>query len=503
MPDSVSPETLADETARQRKVAWLVFQVLAWLAVLGGVLRPISMLLYGRSWSEIISCYAKGDVVELIGIVFWFACFGAVFQRPWAEHLVRTTALWGLALSTSLLPHALRSIVSPIFSDTHIVLLDADIGSRGGIPFWYGILYIVSIGSIAAIVFTASKVDKARGDRNIPADSSSQIERAERFFAVGIAVIFIVIGIRWLSHYLSNNRYEQVEIATTYILLGATITIMISQCFIHRYFLAISAMSVSMVALFLPIIARFLSASASRETGILTASCFPPIAASSWETLLMWVPMFILGGLAFFSKKVPRKLRFTAVLVPLSLMLIGQTGVVSLGGRFTIECTSSSEQPENWPDWLVPPDGAVDVLYQITHTFNTKSLYFKTTEPYPADKTLNIIFERLVQAGFKKLDYSLLNPNIRSSQYMGLGEYDSVVKPKTKMHNWHTEWVNDKDEVVTVRLEHRYPDFAAEDLNTWGVSITLQPPVGWYRKEIDNYKRIHPIGENNGPDSYP
>ncbi|TFG49370.1 MAG: hypothetical protein E4H40_03125 [Candidatus Brocadiia bacterium] len=501
--DTGNPELQVEAASQPPRTAWMVFQILAWFAVVGYILTPIILFAYGRTGSEIIAHYVKRDIVDLVSFLSFLACLAAILRKPWAAHLVRTTALWSLALCASVIPGVLRGIASPLFPNSEFFLFNR------GFSFWYSILYLVAVGTIVVEVVVAGKVDAARTDKKNQTTLSSRLARAEKFFAAGVATVFVVIGIRSLGRYLLANDYHLVEIATTYILLCATIICMISQCFTRRYFTAISAISMSMVALFLPIIARFLSASQSLATGIMTASCFPPYS------LPEWLPMLILAGLAFFSKKLHKTLRLAAVAIPLSLMLIAQFSPVSLRGSFTVEYTSSSEKPQDWPDWLTPPDEAADICYSTDLAFNGKSLHFKVQDPYPADKTLQFIAHRLAGAGFRKLDDHIFPnehislSNVQPSYLSDETDHNVHYNPSSHtqgwseptvcqrtpficVKNWQAQWLNEADELVWVRLHYRATEPGVEDLNTLYAMIDLQPPVGWHRKTIDDYKKAHP-----------
>ena len=461
----------------------------AWLVVLGGMIYPISMRLLGKSWSEIASAYAQRNVTEIIHFMLWAACLAAIAHRPWAVRAVLVTALWSIALQSSVLPLMIRGFISPFLSDS-------DFNMGYNIPVWWGIIYLAYFGSLACIAVPAGWLGTMKPDsKELPAKPQVRFSFAVRVLGAGIALIYFVITLRWLTSWLFSASYDMLGIVTSYVLIGLTIVVMFSQFFIHRHLLATSAMSMSAVALFLPIIAQFLSIPRSRETGAISASCFPPISSFVWETLTMWIPMLLLGWLAFRSKRLGKSIRLTGLAVPVSLMLLAMCAPGLLAGNLFVDSKLSAEKPSDWPDWLVPPEGATEVRYGTSRTFGVKSLHFRMQEPYPAVRVLDAISERMEKAGFSKLEYYLLNPDILSAHSRGWFEHSEAATPGMKVHSWGAEWMNEKDEVVHVGLEYRYPESGAEDANNLTVSIHLHPPVGWYNKEIDKYKQIHGIQE--------
>lgn len=487
MTNSVPPETKVDLIDKQQRTAWIIFQVLAWIAVVSGVLLPISMFIIGRSWSEVLSYYIKQDVVQIVQVIFFLACAATLLRKSWAPHIVRATALWSIALTLHLIPHVLRTLAYNVFpfSETSFT---APLPLRLSISYIIAIFFSTIIVILAGIVHT--RYHHGRGMFVEPPHSKP----VEKLFIVTVFITYGVIVIRWFSQHLSIGLFDETFVATTYVLIVLTIINMIAQCFIHRHFATIAAINMSFVALFLPILARHLQLSTSRETGFITASCFPPISGFLWETCVMWLPMLLVGGIAFFSRKIKTKIRFISLAIPTSLMLIAIFNPGLLGGTFFVDSDSTftSEQLEDWPDWLVPLEGASEVHYGTAHTFGIKSLHFKMQESYPATKVLDIISERLENAGFRKLEYDLLNPDILSAHDRGWSEHFEAVKPLMKVHSWSAEWINQKDEIVDVALWYRYPEAGPEDLNSLSVSIHLRPPIGWYKKEIEKYKRLHP-----------
>ncbi|MBN1763992.1 MAG: hypothetical protein JW860_01940 [Sedimentisphaerales bacterium] len=319
-------------------------------------------------------------------------------------------------------------------------------------------------------------------------------------------LFYLVIVIRVFNRFLLKGLWQEIEIVTTYMVLIATITCMISQCFIRRYFTALAAISMSVVSLFLPLIATSLFASENPETGAPIVSCISALSVSFFDTILIWLPIFTLASLASCFKNIPRLWRWGAVLIPISLMLTAQFFDVSLRGSFTKGFTSSSEKPADWPDWLIPPEGAFDIDYITNHHDNSQSLNYKTKDPYPAVSTLKYINETLDKAGLVKLEDSLFRSNMYAA-----GEEKSAIEYHPSSHTkgwnsfnndlhhasfnflytWNAEWISNSDEIISVWLNYQCAESGTEDLDTLNVSIDFQPPVGHYKKLIENYKKAH------------
>ena len=65
------------------------------------------------------------------------------------------------------------------------------------------------------------------------------------------------------------------------------------------------------------------------------------------------------------------------------------------------------------------------------------------------------------------------------------------------------KWLNEKEEVVDVKLEYRYPESGSEDLSRLMVSIYLQPRVKWNEKKFDSYENIHLQGKTQDINQVP
>ena len=153
----------------------------------------------------------------------------------------------------------------------------------------------------------------------------------------------------------------------------------------------------------------------------------------------------------------------------------------------------SSTQPEEFPEYFRPPNGAKDISYDTSQAPDIILLYYRMKDSYPANRTLTYAASLLEDGGFKRLDYDLLNPDIPSSHIRGWDHIgDHSISPPVDIRLWSENWVNSKDEVVSTNFEYRYPQSGPKDLDNLQVTLFFYSPTSWIGNELKEYRKIHP-----------
>jgi hypothetical protein len=135
------------------------------------------------------------------------------------------------------------------------------------------------------------------------------------------------------------------------------------------------------------------------------------------------------------------------------------------------------ESPVACPEALVALPSASDTTCK--YVFGKTQLVYRVDVEYPADGALKTIYAKLRQQGWRPLKRDVLNPSIPSSHVRGWQQFeDDTTNPKTTVHTWQTQWMNQQKDIVDYMLEYRYPVGQPPDLHTLlVVALFVRAPV--------------------------
>jgi len=332
----VIPDVSRANLHARRSTPEVILHIILGLVVLCTVFKPVGLLLRGMDYHQILSAYVKRDVVQVVDTVFLVGCVGALLRRSWALHLVRVSALWRVALVAFTLPHLFRGLASSLGPRPKVspVLQGLGFTTPDILSVWTSVIYLSMFFGYTLIVIIASRVLAAyKSGQRMRTEPGTQVY-SKWVFIVSIIAVYAVAVFRWIEHVCSDCSSDLTMVVTTYILLAATIVAMTAQCFLRDYFLTTSAITMALVSVNLPILADHLAHIGNVDGGDIVVSCAAAVSVSSWETLLMWAPMLIVGGMAVFSKRFSRRIRIASLAIPISLMLIAPQ---LLGGFLTVD----------------------------------------------------------------------------------------------------------------------------------------------------------------------
>ena len=136
-----------------------------------------------------------------------------------------------------------------------------------------------------------------------------------------------------------------------------------------------------------------------------------------------------------------------------------------------------AEDPVACPKALVALPSASNSTCK--YVFGKTQLVYRVDVEYPADGALKTIYAKLRQQGWRPLKRDLLNPSIPSSHVRGWQQFeDDTTNPKTTVHAWQTQWMNQQKDIVEYMLEYRYPLGQTPDLHTLlVVALFVRAPV--------------------------
>ncbi|HPD45357.1 MAG TPA: site-2 protease family protein [Anaerohalosphaeraceae bacterium] len=113
--------------------------------------------------------------------------------------------------------------------------------------------------------------------------------------------------------------------------------------------------------------------------------------------------------------------------------------------------------PEGFPEIITAPSDAITRIYwtepEDSDDPNTCCTCFALREPYPAEETRNLLMARLAQAGWRKLDYLLTDPNSPGGNWTAT---ESDTKGFVR-HQWSEHWIDDQDQAVLLELAYETP----------------------------------------------
>ncbi len=143
---------------------------------------------------------------------------------------------------------------------------------------------------------------------------------------------------------------------------------------------------------------------------------------------------------------------------------------VALGG-----CQASSGQgPEDDSDALIVVAGSRDVTFHRLR--GTHRLTYMVDTDYPATQTIQEISRQLLARGWSPLEKTYLNPAVPTSHVTGWESFsDGTSQPLNKVHQWHGQWINKTQDVLSYTFRYSYHARTEPDLSHLQVIAIYTP----------------------------
>ena len=184
----------------------------------------------------------------------------------------------------------------------------------------------------------------------------------------------------------------------------------------------------------------------------------------------------------------------------------------------------TSYRPENFPDILIPLDGATEVRYLSPETGRivkgTYLISFGLDEEYPASKTIEKIQRYLQSQDSIQVKGSVLSDltSVKVIEGEGfskrVGDISDEFKKSLKQSErptetqwqkpnpmadyadiiystWSEEWITQDDGLVSIVLQYYFPQKGNGDKQL-SVQISLFTPSSWKYSHVLRYKKNHP-----------
>jgi len=462
------------ETSERRLpgLVWLVYQALAWFYALAIIFSLYMSLFYGKQ--EYVEGYKHLSYIEhSIEFIFLIACIGAITRRSWAAHWVRVTGIWLLTLFWSNVPGLFESTIQEIlYGAPEVIGGGPNLTNKPYPSYVYLLAKIIGFLLLLTLIIISHVISVQRAKTASRKEGAGPIKNG-RLLYIGILVILLGLAFKWLDLHIEQQIYAMT--IGSYLVVGGAVLILIWHILVRSLFVGASVASISTV-LFI----------------------YKPPFASSVLTFVLWGPAIAMGAVNLFRKNWNAKLRTAIIGLPIVFMLTAfSPSVVQIPVRmhFWVYYKETSQRPADFPEYLQVPSGATNVRYRGG---DNPHLSFTLEEPYPATATFNFITSNLEQAGWKKLDYNLMNPEFKSSHLIGwyspltrwfdLGE---DTKKKIKNSRWMADWINNKNETLSMHLEYSPPKEDEEKLTILYCNLSQHSAEGWMRMYVENYKRFH------------
>lgn len=148
--------------------------------------------------------------------------------------------------------------------------------------------------------------------------------------------------------------------------------------------------------------------------------------------------------------------------------------------------------PDDYPEIIIAPENAGLAGYMTypkdgsdPNRFHTR---FGRVEQYPAESTLGFLRGRLLDGGWRRLDYLFSDPNVPGATKWNVQE---DIEEQIKVYDWSEDWINGEGDVVLLNLEYK----GKLDSEKGGKYLTgelwfLEPSST--RLRMKTYKRLHP-----------
>jgi hypothetical protein len=334
------------------------------------------------------------------------------------------------------------------------------------------LLLLVSFVTTAGIVFAGRA-------RTCGEKEQSASAKAGKLLYTGIVVLVVGLAVKWVDFHIEQQTYGMT--IGSYFVVGGVALMLLWHLLAPEVFIACSATTMAVI---------FFIHGATYASLVLN--------------LAVWLPVFGLVAASFSLKQVERNLRIASIGIPIILAVFAIFPTVlevPLGLHFSAYHKPTSERPRDFPEYLQVPAGANDVRYKGG---NRPSVHFTVEDPHPASKTLAFITANLERAGWKKLEYDLMGPELESSHLKGwyspLEQWFGPIEPKKEAQSdrkrclWDASWINERDETVHVRLTYRLSEEDKIDWTDLHCSISQSPADPMQLELIKHYRLVHPEG---------
>lgn len=442
---------------------YIIHRFLTWICAI-----TILVLLYLEMSSFNIKFILDIGINCSLEIFLLLSCIGAITRRTWGSHWIRVTGLWCMVLLWCYIPDQVQNTL-------WVFRYGIPIPSRAN-PMNL-LLTLLAIFSLFALV-TLSHIlyehqISIRNDSN--KNAKHKIIKNASFIYIGISGILLGLALNQLNIKIGQQVYAYM--LGSYFILAGSALLLAWHIRTKNIFLVGSTLSVSALLLI-----------------------YWPNGPTLMRTLVRWLPPIVFGIVNLVQKTGRPRLPRITIAFPVLLMLVSICPLVTEYPRLTLNLQFTpypyhkvtSERPKDFPEYLIAPEDATYVYYR-----GGKDAYmsFGVNDPYPATQTINFISEKLDKAGWKKLDYSIVNPQFPSSHLRGWRGF--VNNGNMKDRSWCADWMNDKDETLSVYLTYWVPIDSNEELTTLGCKLYKYSSKWKGRKALDRYRRIRKENDPN------
>ena len=436
--------------------AWITYQTLAWLGIVGYfVLWAIKAVKFYRNPQEFYLSFF-GVLGFGMGLINLIACLGAVKRKSWAPHLIKVMCLWSFSL-------AWKTFIN-ISGDLFLApRMDEDV--------FYNYIFVATtfVNIFVNILFFAVAHTVSRCQNETQFTFSPKKDKPLSY----VAILMFILGMGLINsdRYIEPQLYA--ETIGSYCMALSGNLFLVRHMMTKQHFLLQSAIGFSVLLIF-----------------------YGPYEIIHFLTSAIWCPAILMGLATFKRSSYTLRTRMLAVGIPLILLLLVVSGQVSFHMTFGNYHKPSSQRPESFPDYLTVPDDATDVCYMDG---DEPSLSYNIKELYPATETLAYLADRLERAGWRKLEYDVLNPEYPSSHQHGWSDHEYRESSESRIkHQWVADWINNQDEILHAFLSYGHPENKYYEKDMLQVHIDISQPVSWYGQHPEKYKQLHPkVDEGN------
>lgn len=429
--------------------AWITYQTLVWLGiVLFFVSLAMMTISVFRDRGEVVFFFAN-FLKSGIGLIHLVACFGAVLRKSWAPHFIKVLCVW---MIVSLWKH--------LFLTFNSLLLATLMGEE---VVYYTIIATAFFYIIIQIVFFGVAHIVSRQQEEVPIPFCPKKDKALPF--VALLLFFLGLGLINLDRYFEPQIYA-VTLGSYLMALGG-IYLLVRHLIIQKYFLLQAAIGFSVLLTF-----------------------YDPFDFNYRLLAALWTPAIIMGLVTFKRPGYTIRTRLLSVGVPLIFAMMMFSGHVSFHMTFGQYEKSTLQRPEYFPEILKAPENAFETRFMGG---DNPSINYCVKEPYPAEEPLAFIIENIEKAGWCELEYSLLNPEIPSSRQRNWSEISSAESINVHVkYQWMTDWINQKEEVLSVYLSYLDPEKHKGEEGMLRVNIQLWQSDSGHGEYLKKYKQLHP-----------
>jgi len=140
-------------------------------------------------------------------------------------------------------------------------------------------------------------------------------------------------------------------------------------------------------------------------------------------------------------------------------------------------------RPDDFPTFLILPESAEDVDYQIRREDGIYGVSFIINDPHPSEKTRDFVYKQLKSNGWQRLNHHLMNPEIP----IHLAPFE---------FNWSfpqiEDWLNKDDDHISIHYAYEKLSKEEFDFSKVQVIMTFFDRNSWVRPQVLRYKKFHP-----------